>query len=127
MELSPRAAELTTLLESRITNFYTNLKVDEIGRAVQGIMDLHHDISFFLILILVFVSRMLVRALWRKIWICEARAPGAVARGALRGQAAAPAPALPDPEDEERSECAQAGCKPGSAQTPLALLCRLLL
>nr|DAD25628.1 TPA_asm: hypothetical protein HUJ06_027093 [Nelumbo nucifera] len=31
---------------------------------MQGIMDLHHDIFFFLILILVFVSRMLVRALW---------------------------------------------------------------
>ncbi|TYH25400.1 hypothetical protein ES288_A03G165500v1 [Gossypium darwinii] len=34
MEFSPRAAELTTLLESRITNFYTNFKVDEIGRVV---------------------------------------------------------------------------------------------
>ncbi|CAN1300021.1 ATP synthase subunit alpha, mitochondrial [Linum perenne] len=34
MEFSPRAAELTTLLESRITSFYTNLKVDEIGRVV---------------------------------------------------------------------------------------------
>ena len=34
MEFPPRAAELTTLLESRITNFYTNLKVDEIGRVV---------------------------------------------------------------------------------------------
>uniref|UniRef100_J3LCM5 ATP synthase subunit alpha n=1 Tax=Oryza brachyantha TaxID=4533 RepID=J3LCM5_ORYBR len=34
MEFSPRAAELTTLLESRMTNFYTNLKVDEIGRVV---------------------------------------------------------------------------------------------
>nr|YP_010921715.1 cytochrome c oxidase subunit 2 [Pinellia ternata]WIM35489.1 cytochrome c oxidase subunit 2 [Pinellia ternata] len=31
---------------------------------MQGINDLHHDIFFFLILILVFVSRMLVRALW---------------------------------------------------------------
>ncbi|KAI3857535.1 hypothetical protein MKX03_011340, partial [Papaver bracteatum] len=31
---------------------------------MQGIMDLHHDIFFFLILILVFVSWMLVRALW---------------------------------------------------------------
>ena len=31
---------------------------------MQGIMDLHHDIFFFLILILVFVSRILVRALW---------------------------------------------------------------
>ena len=31
---------------------------------MQGIIDLHHDIFFFLILILVFVSRMLVRALW---------------------------------------------------------------
>ena len=26
------AAELTTLLESRISNFYTNFQVDEIGR-----------------------------------------------------------------------------------------------
>ena len=34
MEFSPRAAELTTLLSSRMTNFYTNLKVDEIGRVV---------------------------------------------------------------------------------------------
>ena len=50
MEFSPRAAELTTLLESRITNFYTNFQVDEI---LQGIIDLHHDIFFFLILILV--------------------------------------------------------------------------
>nr|P80082.1 RecName: Full=ATP synthase subunit alpha, mitochondrial [Spinacia oleracea]AAB21949.1 F0F1 ATP synthase subunit F1 alpha {EC 3.6.1.34} [spinach, Peptide Mitochondrial Partial, 25 aa] [Spinacia oleracea] len=25
MEFSPRAAELTTLLESRISNFYTNI------------------------------------------------------------------------------------------------------
>ena len=64
MEFSPRAAELTTLLESRITNFYTNFQVDEIGRVVSVIMDLHHDIFFFLIQILVFVSRMLVRALW---------------------------------------------------------------
>ena len=31
---------------------------------MQGIIDLHHDILFFLILILVFVSRMLVRVLW---------------------------------------------------------------
>ncbi|VAI46056.1 unnamed protein product [Triticum turgidum subsp. durum] len=31
---------------------------------MQGIIDLHHDIFFFLILILVFVSRMLVCALW---------------------------------------------------------------
>ncbi|CAN6445790.1 unnamed protein product [Victoria cruziana] len=31
---------------------------------MQGIIDLHHDIFFFLILILVFISRMLVRALW---------------------------------------------------------------
>jgi hypothetical protein len=31
---------------------------------MQGIIDLHHDIFFFLLLILVFVSRMLVRALW---------------------------------------------------------------
>ena len=34
MEFSLRAAELTTILESRMTNFYTNLKVDEIGRVV---------------------------------------------------------------------------------------------
>ena len=34
MKFSPGAAELTTLLESRITNFYTHLKVDEIGRVV---------------------------------------------------------------------------------------------
>ncbi|GKA80707.1 cytochrome c oxidase subunit 2 [Tanacetum coccineum] len=31
---------------------------------MQGITDLHHDIFFFLILILVFVSRILVHALW---------------------------------------------------------------
>ena len=31
---------------------------------MQGIIGLYHDIFFFLILILVFVSRMLVRALW---------------------------------------------------------------
>ncbi|XP_044331652.1 cytochrome c oxidase subunit 2-like [Triticum aestivum] len=30
---------------------------------MQGIIDIHHDIFFFLILVLVFVSRMLVRAL----------------------------------------------------------------
>ncbi|XP_052627141.1 ATP synthase subunit alpha, mitochondrial-like [Lactuca sativa] len=34
MEFSPRAAELTTLLDSRISNFYTNFQVDEIGRVV---------------------------------------------------------------------------------------------
>ena len=34
MELSPRAAELTSLLESRISNFYTHFQVDEIGRVV---------------------------------------------------------------------------------------------
>ncbi|KAJ3668477.1 hypothetical protein LUZ60_018083 [Juncus effusus] len=34
MEFSPRAAELTTLLESRISNFYTGFQVDEIGRVV---------------------------------------------------------------------------------------------
>ncbi|MCD9638753.1 hypothetical protein HAX54_022903 [Datura stramonium] len=33
-ELSPRAAELTSLLESRISHFYTNFQVDEIGRVV---------------------------------------------------------------------------------------------
>ncbi|KAI4993928.1 hypothetical protein ZWY2020_008241 [Hordeum vulgare] len=33
MEFSPRTAELTTLLESRMTNFYTNFEV-EIGRVV---------------------------------------------------------------------------------------------
>nr|ULQ68996.1 ATPase subunit 1 [Bolboschoenus planiculmis] len=34
MEFTPRAAELTTLLENRILNYYTDLKVDEIGRVV---------------------------------------------------------------------------------------------
>lgn len=34
MRLSPRAAELTSLLESRISNFYTQFQVDEIGRVV---------------------------------------------------------------------------------------------
>src|SRR3954469_19021027 len=34
MEFSSRAAELTTLLESRMTNFYTNFQVDEIGRVL---------------------------------------------------------------------------------------------
>jgi F-type H+-transporting ATPase subunit alpha len=34
MEFNPRAAELTTLLENRIINYYTDLKVDEIGRVV---------------------------------------------------------------------------------------------
>jgi len=34
MEFSSRAAELTTLLESRISHFYTNFQVDEIGRVV---------------------------------------------------------------------------------------------
>nr|GEW89448.1 ATPase subunit 1, mitochondrial [Tanacetum cinerariifolium] len=34
MEFSPRAVELTTLLESKISNFYTNFQVDEIGRVV---------------------------------------------------------------------------------------------
>lgn len=34
MEFSPRAAELTTLFESRMTNFYMNFQVDEIGRVV---------------------------------------------------------------------------------------------
>ena len=34
MKLDPRAAELTTLLEKRITNYSTNLQVDEIGRVV---------------------------------------------------------------------------------------------
>ncbi|XP_037455541.1 cytochrome c oxidase subunit 2-like [Triticum dicoccoides] len=37
---------------------------DEATPMIEGIIDLHHDIFFFLILILVFVSRMLVRALW---------------------------------------------------------------
>ncbi|GKE45631.1 ATPase subunit 1, partial [Tanacetum coccineum] len=31
---SSRAAELTTLLEIRLNNFYTNFQVDEIGRVV---------------------------------------------------------------------------------------------
>nr|ULQ69027.1 ATPase subunit 1 [Carex gibba] len=34
MEFTPRASELTTLLENRIIQFYTDLKVDEIGRVV---------------------------------------------------------------------------------------------
>ncbi|KAI5013017.1 hypothetical protein ZWY2020_027971 [Hordeum vulgare] len=34
MEFSPRAAELMTLLGSRMTNFYTDFQVDEIGRVV---------------------------------------------------------------------------------------------
>lgn len=34
MEFSPRAAELTTLLERRMTNFDTHFQVDEIGRVV---------------------------------------------------------------------------------------------
>uniref|UniRef100_A0A3Q7JLN4 ATP synthase subunit alpha, mitochondrial n=1 Tax=Solanum lycopersicum TaxID=4081 RepID=A0A3Q7JLN4_SOLLC len=34
MELYPRAAELTSLLESRISHFYTNFQGDEIGRVV---------------------------------------------------------------------------------------------
>ncbi|KAK9923581.1 hypothetical protein M0R45_031990 [Rubus argutus] len=34
MEFSTRAAELMTLLESRITNFYTNFQADEISRVV---------------------------------------------------------------------------------------------
>ncbi|KAL4371939.1 hypothetical protein AHAS_Ahas06G0215900 [Arachis hypogaea] len=37
---------------------------DAASPMMQGIIDLHHDIFFFLILILVFVSRILVRALW---------------------------------------------------------------
>ncbi|KAF2312636.1 hypothetical protein GH714_037057 [Hevea brasiliensis] len=34
MEFSPRVANLTTLLESRITNYYTNFQVDEINQVV---------------------------------------------------------------------------------------------
>jgi F-type H+-transporting ATPase subunit alpha len=34
MEFTPRASELTTLLVNRIINYYTYLKVDEIGRVV---------------------------------------------------------------------------------------------
>nr|QPK66995.1 ATP synthase subunit 1 [Erodium foetidum] len=34
MEFSPRAAELTTLLEDRITDFDTQIQVDEIGRVL---------------------------------------------------------------------------------------------
>jgi hypothetical protein len=34
MKLDPGAAELKTLLERRITNYSTNLQVDEIGRVV---------------------------------------------------------------------------------------------
>jgi len=40
---------------------------------MQGIIDLHPDIFFFLILILVFVSRMLVRALWPRSQVWAAR------------------------------------------------------
>ena len=34
MEFSSRASELATLLESKMTHFSTNLKLDEIGRVV---------------------------------------------------------------------------------------------
>ncbi|ERM93410.1 hypothetical protein AMTR_s04574p00001800, partial [Amborella trichopoda] len=37
---------------------------DAATSTMQGIIDLHHDIFFFLIVILVFVLRILVRALW---------------------------------------------------------------
>ncbi|KAI3975434.1 hypothetical protein MKX01_040127 [Papaver californicum] len=33
-EFSPRAGELTNLLESRISSFYTNFQVDEVGRVI---------------------------------------------------------------------------------------------
>ncbi|PKU59194.1 ATP synthase subunit alpha, mitochondrial [Dendrobium catenatum] len=36
MEFSPRAAEITTLLENRMTNFSTHSQVDEIGRVIQA-------------------------------------------------------------------------------------------
>jgi F-type H+-transporting ATPase subunit alpha len=45
MEFSPRAAELTSLLESRITNFYSNFQVDEIGRVVSVGDGVAHDIN----------------------------------------------------------------------------------
>nr|AEP32430.1 bobbit [Silene vulgaris] len=105
MEFSPRAAELTTLLESRISNLNMNFQVDEIGRVVsvgdgiarvyglneiqagemvefasgvKGIIDLHHDIFFFLILILVFVSWILVRVIKLKM--------ASSSRGSIRGR-----------------------------------------
>ena len=34
MEFSPGAAELTTFLEGRITNFNTSFQVDEMGRVL---------------------------------------------------------------------------------------------
>ena len=89
MEFSTIAAGLTTLLESRITNFYTNFQVDEIGRVasvgdgiarvyglneiqaefvigVKGIaLNLENEnvgilVFFFLSLILIFVSLILI-------------------------------------------------------------------
>ena len=46
-------------------SFLERFLIKRMGRPiVQGSIDLDHDIFFFLILILVFVSRMLVRALW---------------------------------------------------------------
>jgi hypothetical protein len=53
MEFSPRAAKLTTLLESRITNFYTNLKVDNLLQGINNGFTLrylflpHSDVGYF--------------------------------------------------------------------------------
>jgi hypothetical protein len=55
MEFTPRAAELTNLLENRIINYYTDLTTgfqDAATPIMQGIIDLHHDIFFFLIQVL---------------------------------------------------------------------------
>ena len=81
MEFSVRSAELTSLLEKKISNFFTSLKLDEIGRVVSvgdgiarvyGLNEIQAgDVSayiptnviyvfFFLILILVFVLWILI-------------------------------------------------------------------
>jgi hypothetical protein len=55
MELTPRAAELTNLLENRIINYYTDWTTgfqDAATPIMQGIIDLHHDIFFLLIKVL---------------------------------------------------------------------------
>ena len=76
MEFYPRAAELTTLLESRISNFYTNLKQNEI-------IDLHHDIFFFLILILVILVALVPFSFSRfmaRLWVGSKVIYGGAAR-----------------------------------------------
>ncbi|PKU60556.1 ATP synthase subunit alpha, mitochondrial [Dendrobium catenatum] len=40
MEFSLRAAEITTLLENRMTNFSTHSQVDEIGQVVSAVNSL---------------------------------------------------------------------------------------